>query len=97
MSRNVLTLRGRSGIINLVTERDKEIGGDKMNDAKTIGERLLKLRLSEKKTQKEVTEAIGISVSALTMYETGNRIPRDEIKVKLAHYYSTSVERLFYA
>ena len=43
-----------------------------MNDAKTIGERLLKLRLSEKKTQKEVTEAIGISVSALTMYETGN-------------------------
>lgn len=66
-----------------------------MNDAKTIGERLLKLRLSEKKTQKEVTEAIGISVSALTMYETGNRIPRDEIKVKLAHYYSTSVERLF--
>lgn len=29
------------------------------------------------------------------MYETGNRIPRDEIKVKLAHYYSTSVERLF--
>lgn len=68
-----------------------------MNDAKTIGERLLKLRLSEKKTQKEVTEAMGISVSALTMYETGNRIPRDEIKVKLAHYYSTSVERLFYA
>lgn len=42
-----------------------------------------------------MTEAIGISVSALTMYETGNRIPRDEIKVKLAHYYSTSVERLF--
>ena len=62
-----------------------------------IDVRLLKLRLSEKKTQKEVTEAIGISVSALTMYETGNRIPRDEIKVKLAHYYSTSVERLFYA
>lgn len=97
MSQIVLTLGERSGIINLVTKRDEQNGGDKMNDAKTIGERLLKLRLSERKTQKEVTEAIGISVSALTMYETGNRIPRDEIKVKLAHYYSTSVERLFYA
>lgn len=68
-----------------------------MNDAKTIGERLLKLRNSAMKTQKDVAKAIGISVSALTMYETGNRIPRDEIKVKLAHYYSVSVERLFYA
>ena len=68
-----------------------------MNDAKTIGGRLLKLRQSERKTQKEVAETIGISVSALTMYENGNRIPRDEIKIKLAHYYSISVERLFYA
>ncbi len=68
-----------------------------MNSAKIIGERLLKLRISATKTQKEVAETVGISVSALTMYETGNRIPRDEIKVKLAHYYSVSVERLFYA
>lgn len=68
-----------------------------MTDAKIIGERLAKLRISAKKTQKEVAETIGISVSALTMYEGGNRIPRDEVKVKLAHYYSVSVERLFYA
>lgn len=96
MSQNVLTRIVRSGNIDLVTKRDKE-GGDKMNNAKTIGERLLKLRNLAKKTQKEVAGSIGISVSALTMYETGNRIPRDEIKVKLAHYYSISVERLFYA
>lgn len=68
-----------------------------MIDTKIVGERLLRMRIVAQKTQREVAQDIGISVSALTMYENGNRIPRDEIKVKLAHYYSVSVERLFYA
>lgn len=68
-----------------------------MIDAKIVGERLLRMRIVAQKTQREVAQGIGVSVSALTMYENGNRIPRDEIKVKLAHYYSVSVERLFYA
>ena len=44
----------------------------------------------------EVCKAVGISLNALMMYETGNRIPRDEIKVKLAKFYGKSVEALFY-
>lgn len=64
-------------------------------DSKKIGKRLVELRAD--KSQDEVAEAVGISRSALSMYECGERIPRDEIKIKLANYYRTSVESLFYA
>lgn len=60
----------------------------------SIGKKLLKLR--GVKSQEEVSAAIGISVSALSMYENGNRVPRDEIKVKLASYYNTTVQELFF-
>lgn len=43
-----------------------------------------------------VADAIGISVSALQMYENGARIPRDQIKMALAEYYRTSVEAIFF-
>lgn len=43
-----------------------------------------------------VAQAVGITVSAISMYENGQRIPRDEIKVKLADYYHTTVQALFY-
>ena len=43
----------------------------------------------------EVAKALGISVSALSMYEQGNRIPRDEIKIRMAEYYGISIEALF--
>jgi putative transcriptional regulator len=44
-----------------------------------------------------VCKACGISVSALAMYEQGERIPRDNIKVKLAQFYGKSVEGIFFA
>ena len=59
-----------------------------------IGERLVGLRGDKK--QEEVAMAIGISRSALAMYESGGRIPRDEIKVRLAGYYKVSVQDLFF-
>ncbi len=64
-------------------------------DSKEIGKRLVELRGS--KTLDSVAKACGISVSALSMYEQGNRIPRDEIKVKLAAFYDTSVQKIFFA
>ena len=63
-------------------------------DRKRIAEKLVELR--GEKTQVEVAENVGISLSALAMYETGNRIPRDEIKIRLANYYGTTVESLFF-
>lgn len=63
-------------------------------DAKKIGNRLIKLRNT--KSQQEVSKAVGISASALSMYENGERIPRDAIKENLAGYYDTTVQALFY-
>ena len=49
-----------------------------------------------KRTREEVAKAVGISLSAISMYETGARVPRDEIKVKLADYFGASVQSLFF-
>ena len=62
-------------------------------DRKQIAEKLVELR--GEKTQAEVAENVGISLSTLAMYETGKRIPRDKIKIRLANYYGTTVESLF--
>ena len=64
-------------------------------DKSVISERLVKLRGT--KSQEEVARATGISPSALSMYENGERVPRDEIKIRLAEYYGTSVEVIFFA
>lgn len=65
-----------------------------MPNAITIGSTLRKLR--GKAPRSVVADACGISISALTMYETGKRIPRDEIKVKLARFYGRTVESIFF-
>lgn len=58
-----------------------------------MNEKLIELRGN--RTQEEVAKALGISVSALSMYEQGKRVPRDEIKIKMANYYDISLESLF--
>ena len=49
------------------------------------------------KTQEEIAKDIGITKSAWAMYERGERIPRDEVKVKIAKYFGRTVEELFFA
>lgn len=66
-----------------------------MLSAKVIGQRLRKLRGDRKAS--EVAEAIGISQSALSMYENGERVARDEVKVRIAAFYETTIEAIFYA
>lgn len=65
-----------------------------MPDAAAIGATLRELRGNLSRLT--VASACGISVSALTMYETGQRVPRDEIKVKLARFYGKAVETIFF-
>lgn len=64
-------------------------------DKKVIGERLKKLRGD--RTVRQVASDVGISPSALTMYELGERSPKDNIKKALADYYGTTVGALFFA
>lgn len=58
-----------------------------------IAKKLIELR--GKRSRETVANACGISVSALAMYEQGERIPRDDIKIKLAKYYNRSVNFIF--
>ena len=62
---------------------------------KEMGKKLIELRGDLKR--EVVAAENNISVSALTMYETGKRVPRDEIKVRIAQYYGKTVQFLFLA
>ncbi|MDD6699160.1 MAG: helix-turn-helix transcriptional regulator [Veillonellaceae bacterium] len=66
-----------------------------MPNRNDIAERLRALRGD--KSRAEVAEACGISISALTMYEIGERVPRDEVKTRLAKLYGKTVEEIFFA
>lgn len=63
-------------------------------DKQKIAKRLIELRGD--RSQKEVAIAVGIGKSAISMYEMGERIPRDEIKIKIADFYNKSVEDIFF-
>lgn len=59
-----------------------------------IGKRLIELRGS--RTQQEIADAVNISVSAYSMYENGQRIPRDNIKIRLANYFKKPIYKIFF-
>jgi Predicted transcriptional regulators len=65
-----------------------------MTQAQKNGKKLTELRGELK--QEYIAKVLNISASAISMYETGKRTPRDEIKKALAKYYGTTVEKLFY-
>ena len=67
---------------------------DMVLNRNAIGQRLITLRGD--RTQDEVAKALGISKSALCMYESGERIPRDAIKVRIARFYNRSVPFIFF-
>ena len=60
-------------------------------DKELISSRLVKLRGN--KTQKAIADEVGVSVSTWAMYETGQRIPSDEVKIKIAKVFKKSVQR----
>lgn len=61
----------------------------------SAGAKLKELRGN--RTQQEVADALGISKSALAMYEGDNRVPRDEVKRKLAQFYGQTIQFIFYS
>lgn len=65
-----------------------------MNSYK-IGQRLTALRGD--RSQREIAQGVGTSVAAIGMYERGERIPRDEIKVRIARFFGRTVDEIFYA
>lgn len=78
-------------IIKVSTERAR--GGETL-DREAIAKKLIELRGD--KSREIVANACGISVSALAMYEQGERVPRDDIKIRIAKYYGRSVDFIFF-
>lgn len=62
---------------------------------KKIGERLATLR--GERPFALVAAECGITENAYRNYERGDRIPSDDIKAKLAEYYHTTVDAIFFA
>lgn len=66
-----------------------------MENSVAIGAKLRRLRGNKSKA--EVALAIGVSESAYTKYERGERSPKDSVKIKIADYYKKSVGSIFFA
>ncbi len=62
----------------------------------SIGEKLTKLRNSKNLTQKELATKLGISSTSIAMYEINERVPRDEIKKRIASFFDESVQNIFF-
>lgn len=64
-------------------------------DRIAVGQRLRNLRGD--KTLDEVAKALGVTSMAVSLWERGERIPNDDIKIKIAAYYKSSVTDIFFA
>lgn len=65
-----------------------------MPDRVLVGQRLRALRGA--RTLDEVGEALGVTGMAVSLWERGERMPSDEMKVKIAAYYKRSVMSIFF-
>ena len=66
-------------------------------DSVKIGTRLRIMRMERGESVEDVAKSIGVSNSAIGMYEGGQRVPRDEIKIKIAEHFDMPVETIFFA
>jgi transcriptional regulator with XRE-family HTH domain len=59
-----------------------------------VAGRLRKLRGD--RTQKSIAKAVGVTPMAISLYESGKRMPRIQTMNKLAKVYNTTVDALFF-
>lgn len=66
-----------------------------MKDRKLIiGDRLKALR--GRRSRETVAHDLGVTPQAVWLWESGQRVPGDGMKVKIAEYYRKSVGSIFY-
>lgn len=61
-----------------------------------MAEKLSELRKQSGKTLEVAAKDLGISVSALSAYENGDRVPRDKVKARIAAYYKKPLTTIFF-
>lgn len=59
-----------------------------------FGEKLRELR--GERTQEEMARELKITKSSLAMYERNERIPRDEVKIRIAEFFGKTVQEIFF-
>lgn len=64
-------------------------------DRRGIGERLRTLRGD--KTISSVSKDLSVTDMAVSLWERGERVPSDDMKVRIAAYYGVPVYDLFFA
>ena len=78
-----------------LNNKSQQRGGDNVSD-NSIKDNLKFLRERKKLTQTAVSKALGVNTSTYNAWETGQNIPRDEMKVKIAEFYGLSVGYIFF-
>lgn len=63
-------------------------------DSVVIGKRIREVRGDE--CVESFAASIGVSTSAVFMYERGERIPRDEVKCRIAKRANMTVQEIFF-
>lgn len=66
-----------------------------MDTKKSAGEKLRELR--GERSQSAIAREIGLTKSAWAMYERGERVPRDDVKRRIAKFFGSSVEAIFFS
>ncbi len=59
-----------------------------------LSERIKTLREEISLTQSQLAEKLDIATSSISQYESGDRIPSDDIKIKLAKFFDVSLDFL---
>ena len=59
-----------------------------------FGEKLKKLRTSQKLTQQQLADRIGVAKSVVSYYESGDRYPSYDVLVKIARIFHTTTDYL---
>lgn len=61
----------------------------------SVGSKLRELRGNQSKSV--VAEAVGVSESAYVKYERNERVPRDDVKMRIASYFNKTVQEIFFS
>lgn len=64
---------------------------------KSTTSKITALREKNNISKRTLAEALGVSINTIDSYEQGERVPRDEMKVKISKYFNVSVLDLFYS
>ena len=59
-----------------------------------FGEKVKKLRHEKDLTQQQLAELLGVAVSAISSYESGNRYPSYEVLISLARIFHVTTDYL---